>query len=365
MASDKTITINGRLYDAVTGLPVEAKKETPAPAKSTPKPAPKPAAARKPATPRSTQNSTAVHSTTTQRGATLSRRVTKKPAAPAKPIVRKPGRLMDVAPQSRSISHFAPHPVMEPAKKAPAPAIKPTAAKQKVAAATPRPVIAKPAPRATADAPARIHPTASRALAKKAVAKPAVKPATAKQIKDAQIEKALAPTPKPKRQPRKAKKLAWLSRRSRRLLIIAGFLVLVGLIIFGIYRLVPSISVGVAASQAGVNATYPEFTPDGYNLKQPVEYSDGQVVLTFHSNSNDNSYTITQTRSSWDSSAVLDNVVKPKVGENYVTTKERGLTIYSYKDNTSATWVNGGVLYTIDSSSALSGDQVRKIATSL
>lgn len=353
MASDKTITINGRLYDAVTGLPVEAKKEALAPAKPTPKPALKPTAARKPATPRSTQNSTAVHSATTQRGATLSRRVTKKPAAPAKPIVRKPGRLMDVAPQSRSISHFAPHPVMEPAKKATIPAAKPVTPKAK---ATSRP---------TVDVPARVHPTVSRALAKKPVAKPTAKPVTAKQVKDAQIEKALAPTPKPKRQPRKTKKMAWLSKRSRRLLIIAGFLVLIGLIIFGIYRLVPSISVGVAASQAGVNATYPEFTPDGYNLKQPVEYSDGQVVLTFHSNSNDNSYTITQTRSSWDSSAVLDNVVKPKVGENYVTTKERGLTIYSYKDNTSATWVNGGVLYTIDSSSALSGDQVRKIATSL
>ena len=178
-----------------------------------------------------------------------------------------------------------------------------------------------------------------------------------------EIEKALAPTPKPKKQPRKTKKLGWLSKRSRRLLIIAGFIVLIGLIIFGIYRLVPSISVGVAASQAGVSATYPEFTPDGYTLKQPVEYSDGQVVLTFHSNSNDNNYSITQTRNSWDSSAVLDNVVKPKVGENYVTTKERGLTIYSYDNN--ATWVNGGVLYTINSSSVLSGDQIRKIATSL
>lgn len=343
MASDKTITINGRLYDAITGLPVEENKAKAAPA--APKPATKPSAAvRKPATPRSTQNSTAVHSTATQRAATLSRRVNKKPVAPAKPPVRKAGRLMDVTPQSRSVSHFAPHPVMEPAKK---------------------PAAAKPVARPAADAPARVHPTVSRALAKKAATKPAAKPVSAKQVKDAQIAKALAPTQKPKKQPRKAKKMAWLSKRSRRLLIIFGFIVLIGLIIFGIYRLVPSISVGVAASQAGVNATYPEFTPDGYTLKQPVEYSDGQVVLTFHSNSNNNNYTITQTRNSWDSSAVLDNVVKPKVGENYVTTKERGLTIYSYNDNTSATWVNGGVLYTIDSSSALSGDQVRKIATSL
>ncbi|HWT39912.1 MAG TPA: DUF4367 domain-containing protein, partial [Dongiaceae bacterium] len=147
-------------------------------------------------------------------------------------------------------------------------------------------------------------------------------------------------------------------------LIIIGVIILV---IFGalyaIYRLVPSISVGIAASQAGVSATYPEYIPDGFTLSQPVSYSDGQVVLKFTSNSNDTSYTITQTRSSWDSSAIVDNIVQPKVGDNYVTTKERGLTIYSY--NNSASWVNGGVLYTIDSSASLSGDQIRHIATSL
>ena len=93
-----------------------------------------------------------------------------------------------------------------------------------------------------------------------------------------------------------------------------------------------------ASAQAGISASYPEFTPDGFSLHQPVTYSDGKVDLKFKSNSNDDYYTIAQTRSSWDSSAVLDNVVEPAAGANYITTKERGLTIYTYNktDNNSA-----------------------------
>ena len=94
-----------------------------------------------------------------------------------------------------------------------------------------------------------------------------------------------------------------------------------------------------------------------------MTFSDGQVTLKFASNSNDNYYTVDQVRSSWDSSAVLDNVVTPEAGANYVTTKERGLTIYTFES--SAAWVNGGILYQIDSKAPLTGDQIRRIATSL
>ena len=94
-----------------------------------------------------------------------------------------------------------------------------------------------------------------------------------------------------------------------------------------------------------------------------MTYSDGEVNLTFKSNSNDSAYAINQKRSSWDSSAVLDNVVTPAVGENYTTTKERGLTIYTYEKG--AAWANAGILYTITGNASLSGDQIRRIATSL
>jgi hypothetical protein len=60
---------------------------------------------------------------------------------------------------------------------------------------------------------------------------------------------------------------------------------------------------------------------------------------------------------------VLDNYVKEKAGDNYITYNERGLTIYTYNSN--AAWVNNGVLYTIDGDAPLSSDQIRRIATSL
>lgn len=60
---------------------------------------------------------------------------------------------------------------------------------------------------------------------------------------------------------------------------------------------------------------------------------------------------------------MLDNVVRPASGDNYIITQERGLTMYAFDGN--AAWVNGGILYTIESDAALSGDQIRRIATSL
>jgi hypothetical protein len=317
MQANKTVTINGRIYDAVTGLPVEKKVVSTPPKPMKPAPAPAKRAGHVAAS--------AVHSST-QRSQTLHRRAAKKPAA----VAKRPqsGRHMDIS-RSRSISRFAPHPASSStAKKTEAPDVKP-----------------------------KTHPTVAKAIARTApIAKPVAK--TSKQIKDAAISAALsAPTLKPIKQ----KRINW--RWSRRFTILTAIFAL--LIIGGIliYANLPVLSVSFASSQAGIKATYPEYRPDGYSLSQPVTFSDGEVTLVFKSNSSDTGYTIVQTRSSWDSSAVLDNVVRKSAGDNYVTTQEKGLIIYAYDQN--AAWVNGGILYTIDSTAPLSGEQIRRIATSL
>lgn len=357
MATQKTITINGRAYDAVTGLPVDSPKSTkPEPsvpkrapqvsapaakpvAKATAKPAAK-APAAKPVVSRGKAVSESVHSNV-QKSKTLMRRASKKPATPQK-IVRRaaPGRHMDFA-RNTNVSKFAPHPVVKEVK-----------------TATASPV--QPARPATADKPAQSHPSAQRALAKTQAKKQAqaqvAKPTTSKEVKNAAITKALA-TPKAKA--KKAPKNKWI----RRAIVIGASLLLLLVTLFAVYKFIPSVSVSIAAAQAGIEARYPDFTPDGYALDQPVTYTDGEVNLKFKSNSNDASYAINQKRSSWDSSAVLDNVVKSAVGENYTTTKERGLTIYTYEKG--AAWVNGGILYTISGDAPLSGDQIRRLATSL
>lgn len=365
MAPHKTVTVNGRRYDAVTGLPIDEVQVTNAdktPIKA-PKPAPAPKAA--PKTERGTTKSEVVHSTA-QRSQTLHRRATKKPAVPNKPITKRsaPGRHMDIA-KSANVSRFAQHPETKPVVAA---QVQPAKTSAKPAPkATPKPApkpVAKPAPKPAPkpDKPAQPHPVAQRALvrtqAKKAAVVASTKPITAKDVKDAEISKALA-APKPKAPKEKKRN----NKTLRRTLIISGVVLAFIIILLAVWKFVPTLSVSVAAAQAGIEATYPEYTPDGYSLSQPVIFSDGQVTLKFASNSNDNYYTVDQVRSSWDSSAVLDNVVTPAAGADYTTTKERGLTIYTYDSN--AAWVNGGILYQIDSKAPLSGDQIRKIATSL
>ncbi len=313
MQANKTVTINGRLYDAVTGLPVTARTSAVV-SKRTSVAAP------------------AVH-TSTQRSKTLHRRATKKPGVAVKRP--QPGTHMDIA-RSNSVKKFAAHPVTAP---------KPSAR-----------------PGAISDIAPKTHPMAARAHQKApsviAQKKP-TGPTTAKQVKDQAIAAALAaPTP-PKAKPDRKKRFTW-SRRTTVIVSLIVFIFSAGLIT---YVALPGISVAIASAQSGVEATYPKYIPDGYSLAQPVTFSDGEVILTFTSNSGAGSYSIGQLNSSWDSSAVLENVVKKAAGDNYVINQERGLTIYAYDGN--AAWVNGGILYTITSSAPLSGDQIRRIATSL
>jgi len=320
MQPNKTVTINGRLYDAVTGLPIHKT------VKSTEKPA-TPAAVKKRAAEVAARS---VHAQP-QRSQTLHRRAAKKQV---NTVAKRPkaGQSMDISRHAK-VAKFAPHPA---------------------AAAINKEV---PAP---ADIAPKAHPVAARAHAR--VAKPVAKAPiakTSKQVKDDAIAAALAkPTTKaPKK--KRSFKFQW----SRRFTIVTAIFAVLIIGAYLTYVNIPSISVGFAASQAGISATYPQYKPDGYRLSQPVTYSDGTVMLEFKSNSDESKYTVTQTRSSWDSSAVLTNVVKKAAGDNYITTQESGLTIYSYNDD--ATWVNGGILYTIESNAPLSGEQIRHIATSL
>lgn len=360
MASAKTITINGRTYDAVTGMLMDT------PAEGTTQKATPAASPAKKKEPRAQTASATVHATQ-QRSKTLNRRATKKPAPTAKQssAARPPAgkRHMDIA-RNPQVSRFAPHPET---KAAPAPATTPKA----VSAPAPKPALkpAAPAKQHVATKPSspdrapQAHPAAQRALSKVQAQKHKAAPVahvTPKQKKDGDIAKAMAtPTHKPK----KVSFTKKMKARNKKYLVIAIVLLAFVLLAITAYKIFPGISVGIAASRAGISATYPEYTPDGFGLHQPVTFKDGEVTLTFKSNSSERAYTITQQRSSWDSSSVLDNIVQPAAGNDYTTTKERGLTIFTYGNN--ATWMNGGLLYTISGDTQLSGDQVRRIATSL
>lgn len=129
------------------------------------------------------------------------------------------------------------------------------------------------------------------------------------------------------------------------------------------YLNMPALSTRVAAAQAGIGAGYPGYTPSGYSLNGPVAYQQGSVTMKFAANAGPQNYTLSQTHSDWDSSALLEDYVSPQAGSNYITTTAGGLTIYSY--NTTSVWINNGILYTINGNSTLSDEQIQRIAASL
>jgi len=300
------VTINGQRYDAQTGKPLNGRSTDIQPKKSI--------------------GSSSIHGSL-QKSQTLIRRVTKKPTTVPSNKPKSKGSSMDIA-RSNKISRFAPYPISKPKVEAPV-----------------RP-----------DIIAKKHPMLTKVNAQR-VEKHKIQSKTSQEIKHEAIVAALA---KP---PVKTPRRSFLQRHPRSFFVtfIIIFMVLVGGYLT--YMNLPVLSVKIAATQAGINATYPDYRPDGYKIDGPVSFTSGQVTINFVANTGTSRFSIKQSKSTWDSSAVLDNVVRPAVGEKYITNQEQGLTIYTYNGN--ATWVNGGILYNIQGDAPLSGDQLRHIATSL
>lgn len=130
------------------------------------------------------------------------------------------------------------------------------------------------------------------------------------------------------------------------------------------YLNMPNLSIRMAAAQSGVNnASYPGYRPSGYSLNGPIAYNNGEVRMKFAANTGPTSFAITQTKTSWDSTALLDNLVTPNSDNKYVTNRYNGLTLYTF--DTTTTWVNNGILYTISGDAALSNEQIQRIALSM
>ena len=178
---------------------------------------------------------------------------------------------------------------------------------------------------------------------------------TAAAIKQSELGKALhnakAETKAPK-QPRK--RGLNVAAASLGLLLIAGYFTYINM---------PNLSVRVAAAQAGIDASFPEYRPVGYSLNGPVAYQDGEVSMKFASNSGPLAFSLSQSTSTWDSAALLEKYVTPRSESNYATYSDGGLTIYTF--GTNAAWVNGGIMYTIEGTANLSNEQIRRIATSM
>lgn len=213
----------------------------------------------------------------------------------------------------------------------------------------------KPSSAHTAVATKAQHPTQHMA------AKSAVTPSSV--LLKQEVSKALHESDATPRQPHPKKHKKTASRKAKLATIgsfAAVFIMLGG---YFTYLNVPNISTRIAASQVGIDARYPNYHPIGYSLDGSVVASNDTVRMNFKMNGGNEAYTLSQQRSTWDSVAVLDNVITPEVGTDYTTTEKRGMKIYLHQNG--AAWVNKGILYTIDGSAPLTQDQVERIALSM
>jgi hypothetical protein len=321
MTKSETITIEDQVYDALTGLPVSA---------STPSSSIKVTVSSH----KQLSTATTLHGGP-QRSVTLQRKFLKKPVPLKHQIVKHASaKHMDIARPAQTaqrngtIRRFAPHPAG-----------------------------ALAAPQAPVDIAPVAHPHVVKAHARSATAVSPVRASNASELKENVIRNAIANThkkPALKDRLRVKQRTAGIVGATFALVLLAGYFT---------YLNMPALSVRVAAAQAGIDASYPNYRPDGYALNGPVTYSDGKVAMNFKANGSNDAFTVSQSKSGWDSAALLNNYVSPKAGSDYIPYTERGLTIYTYGDN--AAWVNGGILYTIEGDAPLSSSQMRRIATSL
>lgn len=316
MKNDKIVTIKGKRYDSVSGMPIS-----------------RPVTSNRAPDFKKITDANSLHSLT-QKSHTLYRRATQKPIAHSANIARKVSRNIDVA-RSKSIAHFAKN-----HNSSNRPSLNTTTA----IASVKHPLI-------------RNIENKRPNIQTKPTTQPAIVSKPLKTIKEEAINEALNKTDhKPK------KKMSFFKRRSK-FANVSAFLL--AILIFGgiiVYHNIPGLSVHIAGAQAGIKATYPSYSPDGFSLNGPVIYSEGNVKISFRANTGNGGFIIEQSKSTWDSTAVKNKVEKDSKGE-FLTTEDQGLTIFTYGGN--AAWVNAGILYTISGDAHLNRDQIRRIATSL
>lgn len=221
--------------------------------------------------------------------------------------------------------------------------------------------------------PAVVHPMQAAAIEKmqSRATVTQVSKMTAKELKDQAIKKALADASRTTDEEKSATKTKKVKKKSVKVHFGLGRVVLalscaaaaVFAIVYFVNLNMPDISMRVAAMQTGIDASYPSYVPRDYSLSD-ITSESGKVVLNFKNASTGDAFSLIEEQSSWDSNALLANFVKDEYGDNYTTVREQGLTIYV--SGSDAAWVNGGVVYKIDTTAgSLTKKQINTIATSL
>lgn len=151
-----------------------------------------------------------------------------------------------------------------------------------------------------------------------------------------------------------SKRLQVIMSSSIAILLLGGFL---------IFHNLNAINLYVASNKAGFQASLPGYNPSGFSLRQ-LTGTTGKVSVLYTSNSDSRKFKITEQPSGWDSATLRQSFVNNVAQSSYQTIQSAGITIFVYGQN-NATWVNGGIWYQLKSYGSLSNQQLIEIATSL
>lgn len=175
------------------------------------------------------------------------------------------------------------------------------------------------------------------------------------------FEQALLNSTSHKQQPKKI-----LSKKnhkaSRQIIKIASsltaFVLITGAII---YHNQTGYAVRQASVKAGFAASLPEYKPTGFKLERNIQFEYGAVTLKYISNTSQDRFEISQTRSDIDESILessLDNT-----SDKYITSVgNQKIFIYN---GSNAKWLKNGVLYSLQGNVSLSAQQITNIVNSM
>ena len=144
--------------------------------------------------------------------------------------------------------------------------------------------------------------------------------------------------------------------------IAASSLAILLIVGFVAYLNEASLQMRLASSRAGISATLPRWRPAGFSVCS-FSYAPNTVTVSFKGDDPARSFSLTQSASNWDSSALLSDYVLPHA-DTYNTVQSEGNTIYTFGNN-SATWVSGGIWYQLTTNGNLSTSQIVELAASM
>ena len=126
------------------------------------------------------------------------------------------------------------------------------------------------------------------------------------------------------------------------------------------YINIPTISIRVAANQAGINARVP-YMPNGYSIDGPVAHMSGQIRINYRSNSGTDGYSITQQKSLWGNADIVRYLLPQH--EEYRTLDVNGMIVYRFGND--AVWIKDNILFTLNGNDLMSDEKIKRIAESV